>query len=94
MAIRVDGAGQQPQVPRRKRPADLAKALGITVEKLQSMLPNDDEKLAKEKGVNLKEYGRPTGPQSAPQGGPQGAPPLAFNGDAIKVDISGATFFG
>ena len=42
-----------------KGPAELAKALGISQEKLQSMSPKDVEKLAREKGVDLKDYGRP-----------------------------------
>ena len=89
MAIRIDGAGQQPQQPKGKGPAELAKALGITVQDLQKMSPKEVEKLAKEKGVDLKEYGKPGGPQGGPQ-----RPPLAFNGDANNVDISGATIFG
>ena len=47
---------------RGKGPAELAKALGISVDKLEKMSPEDVQKLAKEKKVDLREYGRPDPP--------------------------------
>ncbi len=48
-----------PQGKNKKGPADLAKALGITEQELKKMSPEDVEKLAKEKGVDLNDYPRP-----------------------------------
>ena len=68
-AINSMQQAQQAQRKQGKGPQDLAKALGITVEQLQKMSPKDVEKLAKEKHVDLKEYGRPDAPPPNMQGG-------------------------
>lgn len=63
---------------RPKGPKELAKALGITVEQLKKMSPKDVEKLAKEKGIDLKEYGRPDAPP------PQKGSPMSMNEGILK----------
>ena len=71
MAIDAINATQQPpQGPKKKGPADLAKALGITEDQLKKMKPEDVQKLAKQKGVNLDEYAKPgENPPRPPQNG-------------------------